>query len=70
MNNFIKVWCEYDFSGSFGGNNNEEIFMVDSELSQTEIEELVLTKLSNYTGLTSKDLADLYDWTFVDIEKL
>lgn len=24
----IKVWCEYDISGSFGGNNNEEVFQV------------------------------------------
>ena len=22
----IRVWCEYDINGRFGGNNNEEVF--------------------------------------------
>jgi len=26
--NFIKVWCEFDIGGNFGGNNNEEVFIV------------------------------------------
>lgn len=25
---YIRVWCEYDISGQFGGNNNEEVFRV------------------------------------------
>ena len=26
--NFIKVWCEFDIGGEFGGNNNGEVFIV------------------------------------------
>ena len=65
---YIKVWCEYDFGGSFGGNNNEGVFEVPD--SCEDIESLVLQKLTEATSLDTEDLDDLYNWEFITIKTL
>ncbi len=67
---FINVWCEYDINGSFGGDNNEDIFEVDDTLTPSEVEVLLLSKLKSITGLGEEDLEDLYSWEFITIKKL
>lgn len=67
---FINVWCEYDINGSFGGDNNEDIFEVDDTLTPSEVEALVLSRLKSVTGLREEDLEDLYSWEFITIKKL
>jgi len=65
---YIKVWCEYDFGGSFGGNNNEGVFEVPD--SCEDIESLVLQTLTTATGMFAQSLDGLYDWEFITIETL
>lgn len=43
---FIKVWCEHDISGSFGGNHNEEVFAVSDDLSDSDINDIIEAKYS------------------------
>lgn len=66
MSNFIKVWCEYDINGSFGGNNNEEVFEV---IGDVDIDQRVFDYVSDATGLSEEDLDGLYDWEWVTISK-
>ena len=67
---YIKVWCEYDFNGSFGGNNNEEVFIVSSAMSTEDIETKILNELMAYTSLEEEDLEDLWDWEFIEVKEL
>lgn len=67
---FISVWCEYDFNGSFGGNNNEEAYIVDESLSDDEIEAKVVTELAECTGESVEDLDGLFGWQVISIAKL
>ena len=67
---YIKVWCEYDFNGSFGGNNNEEVFEVDENMNASDINEKFVNYLSNMTSLSEEDLEDLWDWEFIEIKEL
>jgi hypothetical protein len=64
---YIKVWCEYDFSGNFGGNNNEDVFEVNMD---DDIDKLVLNFLIKATGLEEEVLEDLYGWTYINISQL
>jgi len=64
--NYIKVWCEYDFGGSFGGNNNEGVFIAPLE----DIEVKVLEMLKKCTGLSEEDLDGLWDWEFIEVGEL
>ncbi len=64
---YIKVWCEYDFSGNFGGNNNEDIFKVNMD---DNIDKLVLNFLIKATGLDEEDLEGLYGWDYISISQL
>ena len=64
---YIKVWCEYDFSGNFGGNNNEDIFEVNMD---DNIDKLVLNFLIKATGLDEEDLEGLYGWNYINISQL
>lgn len=68
--NYIKVWCEYDINGSFGGNNNEDIFTVSE--SVLDIEKVVLQYIMNCTGLSEEDLEGewMYGWEFIEVEEL
>lgn len=66
----IKVWCEYDFSGGFGGNNNEEIFEVSTSLDE-DVEKAVVSYLMKATGLDDPDdLEDLYGWGWYEVKTL
>lgn len=67
---YIEVWCEYDFNGSFGGNNNEAVFEVDENMNADDTIEKVVDYLSNKTSLSKEDLEDLWDWEFIEIEEL
>ena len=67
---YIKVWCEYDFNGSFGGNNNEEVFTVYENMSVEDINEKVSKLLRGSTGLSDEDLEDLWDWEFIEVKEL
>ncbi len=64
---YIKIWCEYDFSGNFGGNNNEDVFEVNMD---DDIDKLVLNFLIKVTGLDEEDLEDLYGWNYINISQL
>lgn len=65
---YIKVWCEYDFGGSFGGNNNEGVFTLGDRTENIDSE--VLKLLSSHTHLSEKELEGLYDWEFIEVEEL
>lgn len=67
---YIKVWCEYDFNGQFGSNNNEEVFIVSDKLSVKDIDKLVLNYLVESSETSEEDLKDLYDWQYIDVEEL
>ncbi|CAM0065508.1 hypothetical protein VPHF86_0296 [Vibrio phage F86] len=67
---FISVWCEYDFNGAFGGNNNEEAYIVDDSLSVDEIEAKVVAELSACTGESAEDLDGLFSWRVINVVKL
>ena len=67
---FIKVWCEYDFSGNFGGNNNEDVFEVYPELAHHEVEERVVNFLKGRCGVSEEDLEGLFGWEFITITEL
>lgn len=67
---FIKVWCEYDFSGNFGANNDQDVFEIEDDLSQDYIEDLVFDLLSGHTGLDNEDLSGCYDWEYISVSKL
>lgn len=66
----IKVWCEYDFGGSFGGNNDEDIFEIPSGLSVHQVRQLIVAHLKQAAGVEEDDLEGLYDWEHVSIKKL
>ena len=66
----IKVWCEYDFCGSFGGNNNEEVFVVEDDLDGSVIDARIGEYLVNTTNISEEDLEGLWDWNFINISKL
>ncbi|AGG57952.1 hypothetical protein VPBG_00180 [Vibrio phage helene 12B3] len=67
---FIKVWCEYDFSGNFGWDNNEDVFEVYPELVHHEVEERVVTFLKGRCRVSEEDLEDLFSWEFITIAGL
>ena len=67
---YIKVWCEYDFGGKFGGNNNEEVFSVSDRCSLEIVENNVVKMLQGITGLSDEDLEGLYDWEYIELEEL
>ena len=67
---FIKVWCEWDFNGEFGGNNNEDVFEVDVEWSDDDITSRVSDLLVKCTGESEDDLEGLFGWRFVSVRKL
>ena len=72
---FIKVWCEYDFGGSFGVNNNEEVFSVSESISTEDIEALVIWVLSGVQDELDDGEENLFkdglaEWEFINIEVL
>lgn len=67
---FIKVWSEYDINGTFGGNNNEEVYQVDDDLETHEIDEIVKNKIVSSTSMPEEELEGLFDWSYINIENL
>ncbi len=73
---FIKVYSEWDICGSFGGNNNEDVYEVSDELSSEQIDQLVLEAVGHYCDLDSvEDGESIFDtgllgWEYVTISKL
>lgn len=77
MPRFIAVTCEYDISGSFGGNNNQEVFEIQSELSSNEIDVILKEKYEYLIAAIGEECTweefvswGLINWDYVDIEKL
>lgn len=68
----VKVWCEYDISGQFGGNNNEEVITLTGNIrSHNGINyELITDKIQDYlcviTGLSADELVDLWGWEIIN----
>lgn len=73
---FIKVWCEYDISGQFVGNNNEEVVSIafPEHVKENErtryIEDAVLTYVQEMTNEDADSLEDLYGWEHIGIVNL
>lgn len=64
---YIKVWCEYDFGGGFGGNNDEEICAVADNTTNEEVEKLVMEYLMENSGFEDEeDLGGMYGWEHYD----
>lgn len=66
----IKIWCEYDFGGNLGGNNNEEVLTLSEDLSGKEISQLVNDYLRKATGLGKEDLEGMWNWEFIKVVEL
>ncbi|APU01930.1 hypothetical protein [Aeromonas phage L9-6] len=72
----IKIWCEYDISGQFGGNNNEEVVSITfpEHVQENErngyIEDVVLTYVQKMTYEDADNLEGLYGWEHIDIVNL
>ena len=69
---FIKVWCEFDISGEFGGNNNEEVFIVAEGV---DVKEALIKRygyLVEECELESIDelLTELMGWEYITVEQL
>ncbi|ASU00757.1 hypothetical protein FDI46_gp221 [Aeromonas phage AS-gz] len=66
----VKVWCEYDINGSFGGNNNEEVcrIMFPSDMPPDDysahISIMVMKHMKEQTGLDEDDLDGLIGWDY------
>lgn len=67
---FIKVWCEYDFSGAFGGGNNEDVFEIPDNHDSDVVAASVASIVSRRTGLDVDELDGLFDWEYLEIESL
>lgn len=67
---YIKVWCEYDFNGNCGGNNNEEVFEIDDSLDTEQVEKLLTEYMVAATGIFKEGLDGLYDWQYLEVRKL
>lgn len=71
MMDYIGVWFEYDFGGQFGGNNEQEVFEVDDNLTTDEIDKLVVDKLLGVCNdLTEDDIEGLWGWDYITMERL
>lgn len=67
----IKIWCEYDINGDFGGNNNEDVCRVTfpADMSEDEyashISKVVEEHVTKQTDLDADELDGLYDWSHI-----
>lgn len=68
--NYIKIWCEYDFDGDFGGCNNAGCYKIHDDWSTEDIDKKVLNMLTSRTRLSEEELEGLYDWKWVSIKEL
>lgn len=67
---YISIECEYDISGNFGGNNNQEVLFVEDGLHPAKIEEMVLNYVSKQSGVSESELDELYWWGYIQISTL
>lgn len=68
---YIKVWCDYSIGGWFGGNNDEEVFIInDTICDNEEIYARVLAELVRRTNLSEEELDGLWDWSFIEPDYL
>lgn len=67
---YIKVEFEYDFGGSFGSNNNQEVFEVWGEFDENQITEKICSHLENVCGLSKEEVLELMNWEYIDIGQL
>lgn len=68
--NYIKIWCEYDISGDFGGNNNETCMIVSNEIATEDVDLKVAEYLSECTGFSIDELEGLFGWEYILVEEL
>lgn len=67
----IKIWCEYDFGGSFGGNNNEECILPNPNSTTSEEDGVsVIAYLEERTSMSKEELEGLYDWEYITLNTL
>lgn len=68
----IRVWCEYDINGRFGGNNNEEVFQVvfptdiTPDAYDMHISLMVEKYVKDVTDLHPLELEGLFDWFYIE----
>lgn len=74
---YIKVWCEYDINGDFGGDNNEAVYEVPPSLTPDEINSLLEFKFKYLWDEVNEDNCEetflesgLLGWEFINITKL
>lgn len=68
--NYIKIWCEHDISGDFGGNNNETCMIVSNEIATEDVDLKVAEHLSERTNCSIDELEGLFDWEYILVEEL
>jgi hypothetical protein len=72
----IKVYSEWDICGSFGGNNNQDVYEVPDWLTSEQIDAIVLKQVGHYCDLDSlEDGESIFDtgllgWEIITITKL
>lgn len=72
----VKIWCEYDINGDFGGNNDEALARITfpADMPSDEyigyIFEVVEKYVSEQTGLDADDLDGLVGWSYVSPVRL
>ena len=60
----IKIWCEYDIGGSFGGNNNEDV--LDVSQVEGDLHQVLIDYLCGACGdLEPEELDGLWGFEFI-----
>lgn len=71
---YIKVWCEYDISGSFGGNNNEDVFEINDTYTEFEIDQALIKRFQELAEDTECETnlieEGLMGWEYIGISTL
>lgn len=73
--NYIKVWCEYDIGGEFGGNNDQDVFLVPEGAN---VDQLLADKFQHiWDDIKEEDDEDenlidagLMGWEYISIWEL
>jgi hypothetical protein len=68
--NYIKVWCEYDINGNFGGNNNEEVLSFPDTYEEEDVNQKVSDYIVEKSGQDIEELEDLWGYEFIGVEEL
>lgn len=73
MISYIKIWCEYDICGSFGGNNNEHVLVVDHDehiVDREAITEIIEKYVIDMSGCSKDEIDGLWTWDFISIMEI